>query len=345
MTSITPSAFELNMAEEPAGLLDFARTALPEGLAGIDFGSFPRIILTGMGGSDHATIPFEARLARQGLPVWRLPAGRLLEMPELVTADSLLIITSQSGRSGEVVALLQTMPNRPRVIIGVTNDPTSPLAAAADHVLLLHCGEEATVATKSFANTLAAFHRLGALASGAAEERAVDDIRSAAAGLAALTLRDTQPIVDLARRSLAGPRPRIALIGAGPDAATALSGALVLKEAAKVAAEGYVCGAFRHGPLELAGPGLTALLFGTGAAADVSLNALSRDLVASGSLVATVAPTPYETSEGVAITAPTQLDRILQGMYVVQQFSVALGRAQGIVPGDFNYGSKVTDQL
>jgi glucosamine--fructose-6-phosphate aminotransferase (isomerizing) len=345
MTGITASAYELTMAEEPAGLLDFAGTALPEGLKHLDFGSFARIILTGMGGSDHATGPFEALLARRGLAVWRLAAGRLLEMPDLVTEDSLLIVTSQSGRSGEVVALLQTMPKRPRVIIGVTNDPMSPLAVAADHVLLLHCGDEATVATKSFANTLAAFHRLAALASGASDDAAVADIRAAATGLTALASRDTQPIVDLARRSLAGPRPRIALIGAGPEAATALSGALVLKEAAKVAAEGYVCGAFRHGPLELAGPGLTALFFGTGSAEDVSLNPLSRELAASGSIVVTVAPAPYAGSESIAIAGSTELERILQGMYVVQQFSVALGRAAGIVPGVFNYGRKVTDQL
>jgi glutamine---fructose-6-phosphate transaminase (isomerizing) len=298
-----------------------------------------------MGGSDHATIPFEALAARRGLPVWRLPAGRLLEMPELVTEDSLLIITSQSGRSGEVVALLRTMPKRPRTIIGVTNDPTSPLAAAADHVLLLRCGDEATVATKSFANTLAAFHRLSALVTGLPDSVAVADIRAAAAGLTALAQRDTQPIVDLAKRALAGPRLRIALIGAGPDASIVLSGALVLKEAAKVAAEGYVCGAFRHGPLELAGPGLTALFLGTGSSNDISLNPLSRDLVASGSIVATIAAAPYLGSESIVIARTTELDRLLQGMYVVQQFSVALGHASGIVPGVFNYGSKVTDQL
>ena len=345
MIGITASAYELNMTEEPAGLLDFAGTTLPEALTRVEFGSFARIILTGMGGSDHATIAFEALLAQRGLPVWRLPAGRLLEMPELITEDSLLIITSQSGRSGEVVALLQTMPTRPRTIIGVTNDPTSPLAEAADHVLQIHSGEEATVATKSFANTLAAYHRLAALVSGAPDSAAVADIRAASAALAALAQRDTTPIEDLAKRTLAHPRPRIALIGAGPDATIVLSGALILKEASKFSAEGYVCGAFRHGPIELAGPGLTALFFGTGSADDGSLNSLSRDLVASGSIVATIAPAPHEDSEWVPIPATTELDRLLQAMYVVQQFSVALGRASGIVPGKFNYGTKVTDQL
>jgi glucosamine--fructose-6-phosphate aminotransferase (isomerizing) len=345
MTGITVSAYELNMAEEPAGLLDFAGTALPEALTQIDFGSFARIVLTGMGGSDHATIAFEALLVRRGLPVWRLPAGRLLEMPELITAGSLLMITSQSGRSGEVVALLKTLRTRPRTIIGVTNDPTSPLAAAADHVVLLHCGDEATVATKSFANTLAVYHRLAALVAGSPDSKAVAEIRAAATGLTVQAERDMQPILDLARRTLANPRPRIALIGAGPDATIVLSGALVLKEAAKVAAEGFVCGAFRHGPLELAGPGLTALLFGTGSADDASLNPLSRDLVASGSIVATIAPASYQSSELIEIAGTTGLDRLLQGMFVVQQFSVALGRASGIVPGVFNYGTKVTDQL
>jgi glutamine---fructose-6-phosphate transaminase (isomerizing) len=345
MTGITLSAYELNMVEEPAGLLDFASTGLPEGLARTDFGTFARIILTGMGGSDYATIPFEAILARRGLPVWRLSAGRLLEMPELITTDSLLIITSQSGRSGEVVALLQTMPARPRMIIGVTNDPASPLATAADYVLLLHCGDEATVATKSFANTLAAYHRLSALVTGEPDSKAVAEIRAAAAGLTALAERDTTVVEDLAERTLSNPRARIALIGAGPDATIVLSGALVLKEAAKVAAEGYVCGAFRHGPLELAGPGLTALFFGTGASDDASLHSLSRDVVGSGSIVATIGASPYLQSEPVVIAGAAELDRLLQGMFVIQQFSVALGRASGIVPGAFNYGTKVTDQL
>jgi hypothetical protein len=41
----------------------------------------------------------------------------------------------------------------------------------------------------------------------------------------------------------------------------------------------------------------------------------------------------------------TVLDRLPQGMYVVQQISVALGRASGLGPGVFNYGTRVTDQL
>ena len=340
-----PTPYELDMAEEAAGLLRFADGRLPEELGGLDLGGFGRVILTGMGGSDCATIPFELRLAQAGLPVWRLPTGRLLEMKALVTADTLLVITSQSGRSGEVVALLEGFETRPRAIVGVTDDPDSPLAAAADHVVLLRSGREATVATKSYANTLAAFHRMAGLLLDRDEGAAVDEIRAAAGTLQAHIDRGSPAVDALVGRMPAAASPRLALIGNGPDAAVALAGALVLKEAAKVAAEGYVCGAFRHGPLELAGPGLTAILFGRGAADEPSPNALARDVAATGSTVVTVAPSAYAGSGLIAIPGATDLERLLHGMYVVQRLSVGLARAAGLVPGAFLYGQKITAQL
>lgn len=345
MTDSGTTAYEADMAEEAFGLLRFADTDLPEGITRLDFKGFGRIILTGMGGSDCATIPLELILARAGLPVWRLSAGRLLETLELITSDTLLVVTSQSGRSGEIVALLERLKQKPRTLVGVTGDPTSPLAAAADHVILLESGPEATVATKSFANTLAAFHRIAAIARGQPDGTAVADIRAAAQSLQAHIDRGDRAIGELASRVLSGPRPRLAMIASGPDAAIALAGAMVLKEAAKVAAEGYVGGAFRHGPLELAGPGLTAVLFGSGAPDEASPHALARDLKATGSTVVTIGPGAYEGSEHVAIPGSTDLERLLHGMYAVQKLSVGIARAAGIVPGAFRYGRKITDQL
>lgn len=342
----TLTAYEQDMAEQPASLRRFADSGLPEGLTDLDLSQFERIILTGMGGSDCTAAPMELFLARAGRPVWRVLAGRLLEITALVTPKTLLIVTSQSGRSGEIVALLDRLPRAARgMIIGITGDATSPLGQAADHVVLLHCGSEATVATKSYVNTLAAFHRLIGLWRGEPDARAVADIRQTADSLAAQAGRGREAIESLAARALSGRAPRYATIGSGADTTTVIAGAMVLKEAAKIPAEGYVGGAFRHGPLELAGPGLTAMLFGTGAAEDVSLHRLARDLSATGSLVATVAPAAYGGSEHLAIPGSNDLERLVHGMSVVQRFSVALARASGIVPGAFSYGQKVTDQL
>ena len=339
------TAYETDMAEEAAGLLRFAETRLPDSLRGLDLEAFDRIVLTGMGGSDCATIPFELRLGRAGLPVWRLLSSRLLDMLELVTAETLLVITSQSGRSGEVVALLERLERRPKAIVVVTNDGGSPLARAADHVVLLNSGREATVATKSYANTLAAFHRLAGLLLDKDDAQAVGEIRAAAQSLQARIDQDDPAVEELVERMPGLPSPRLALIGGGPDAATALAGAMILKEAAKVAAEGYVGGAFRHGPLELAGPRLTAILFGRGSADEPSPTALARDLAATGSTVVTIAPAAYEGSTLIAIPGATDLERLLHGMYVVQRLSVGLARKAGLVPGAFLYGQKITAQL
>ena len=174
-----PTAYEQDMAAEPEALLDFASSAFPDGLASLDLDRFERIVLTGMGGSDCAAAPLEITLAQAGRPVWRLLTGRLLEMLALVTPRTLLIVTSQSGRSGEIVALLHRLPReRYGILVAITNDAASPLGQAADHLILLHSGSEATVATRSYANTLAAFHRLSAVIRGETDATAVADIRA-----------------------------------------------------------------------------------------------------------------------------------------------------------------------
>src|SRR5215472_14998912 len=74
-----------------------------------------RIIMTGMGASLYAQYPAFLKLAAAGLPVWWIEASELLgEARGLLTPRSLLWITSQSGRSAEVVALLsEQLRDRP----------------------------------------------------------------------------------------------------------------------------------------------------------------------------------------------------------------------------------------
>ncbi|MEU9796212.1 hypothetical protein AB0E27_37545 [Streptomyces sparsogenes] len=79
-----------------------------------------------------------------------------------------------------------------------------------------------------------------------------EGLRLAAGELRAL-LTDLPLPTDSAKQALAATQPRFSCVGTGADAATALTGALIAKEAGSVAAEGYAGGAFRHGPLELCG--------------------------------------------------------------------------------------------
>ena len=346
MSELIKSSYEQDMLDQPGALEDCASQPMPSALAALDLRSFDRIIFTGMGSSHYATTPLELILARQGIPVWRLDTARLLDTPEMITRRTLLWVTSQSGRSGEVVSLMARLPRGGEaVVVATTNDPTSPLATDADHVLLLHSGEEATVSSKSYLNTLAMLHRMGAKLEGRDDADAVAEILRVASGLRA-RLGAPPSILDLlAKDALAGPRPRFALVGSDADAATALTGALILKEAAKVAAEGYVGGGFRHGPMELAGPGLTLLLFATGTEKDATFRRLAADLDGSGTRLVVVSPLPFMNADHVMVPHGSIFERLCHAMVFVQQFSVSLARGMGLEPGKFSFGQKITSQV
>ncbi len=336
---MSPTPFERNIAEQPDALRAFAHAGPVPGLAGLDASGYDRIVLTGMGSSHHAALPTWRRLAGRGLPAWWADTGQLLDTPALVTGHTLLVVTSQSGASGEVVSLLAAGP-RPATLVAVTNDGASPLAAAADLVVGLHSGDEATVSTKSYLNTLAAHDLLASTLAGTAP----DDLLAVAKAVE--QTGDLGALAPLAASHVAAGNPRLACIGFGDHAATALYAGLIVKEGAKVAAEGFVGGEFRHGPLELAGPGLTAVLYGTDDPdANPSLRRLGADLIQAGSAVIAVAGLDLPGAALRLRPPPGTLAQLAHGAVVAQHLTVALARARGITPGAFAYGSKITTAL
>lgn len=338
---MTTSPFERDIDGQAEALRAFSRSRQDSDLADIAGRGYDRIVLTGMGSSHAAAVPTWRHLVASGRPAWWVDSGQLLDAPELVTGQTLLVVTSQSGASGEVTALFDPECRiRPKAVIGVTNDPGSPLGKSADVVVELCSGDEATVSTKSYLNTLAA------------HQRVADAITRSQPGNAEATtiafLENFSPAQHV--RALAAtattPQSRVAFIGNRDHAASALYAGLITKEAAKVPAEGYIGGQFRHGPLELAGEGLIAILFGISGQGNPSLLTLAADLVATG---ATVALTGDATVQGAqTITVPATagtLTGLVADALVAQHFAVAVARARGIEPGAFTYGSKITTAL
>ncbi|PYY38351.1 glutamine--fructose-6-phosphate aminotransferase [Curtobacterium sp. MCPF17_011] len=341
------SSYIDDILEQPAALHRQADAPLPEALRDVDLRDHDRIILTGMGSSDYAAVPIERALASAGLPVVRIDAGQLLDVPQRVTNRTLVWATSQSGRSGEVAALADVLTgsSKPALTIATTDDTSSPLAAMADIVLELHSGPEATVSTKSYLNTLAAQHRALARMTGGSVDDVDADVRRIADEVSAL-LTEWPNADTFAQQAWEAPRARFAYIGIGDDAATALTGALITKESSKVPVEGFVGGAFRHGPYELAGPGLTAVLFGQGAEADPFLPGLAGDLVRSGATVLTVGPRAYPGTELLATPdRDSALSRLTVGSVRTQLLTLAFAKATGEVAGRFRFGQKVTAAL
>jgi glucosamine--fructose-6-phosphate aminotransferase (isomerizing) len=345
MTDITP--FEADILDQPDALQRLADAPESAGLRELSSHPWDRIVFTGMGSSHFAGIPTWRRLTELGLNSWSVDTGQLLDTPELITSNTLVVATSQSGASGEVVELVDRLgANRAGYgqLVGIAANPDSPLAQAADVFLPLHSGEEATVSTKSYLNTLGVHRQLMGVFAGESAVVANLEIRDSASVvselIAAANLR------ALAEHALADPAHRLAAVGWGNHAATALYAALITKESSKVAIEGYIGGQFRHGPFELAGPGLTVFIYGAGdASSRESLARLAQDLNGTGSSTVLVG----DLREDGSITLPTPSDGSLAGLVAgavaAELIAVELAKANGVTPGAFAFGSKITTAL
>jgi len=299
--------------------------------------TFGRVVMTGMGASLHALYPGFLALAATGVPVWCIEAAELLsDAGGLVTADSLLWVTSQSGRSAEIAPLLARSP-RPRAILGVTNDMTGPLAAAADAVIELCSGEEHTVGTRSYLNSLAAHLMATEAALGRPVPRDVYDMPGRLAGY--LQQWDDH----VAAWDAAVSQDILFTVGRGASLAAARTGALIVKEAAKTPLEAMSAPQFRHGPLEMA-DGSTCVIVLPGTAADaVRGDRLAADLSAVGANVVRLAaghgPGPWMPEVRADGTRP------IAEIMPFQLLSVLLAQRRGLEPGAFRQIGKVTTTL
>jgi glucosamine--fructose-6-phosphate aminotransferase (isomerizing) len=333
--------FERDVADQAEALRAFTLSALSPAVTKLLRGRYERIVLTGMGSSHFAALPGWRRLADAGHPAWWVDSGQLLDAPGLITPGTLLVATSQSGASAEVVAMAEHRGPiaRAAALIAVTNDPASPLARRAAGIIGLRSGDEATVSTKSYLNSLAAHERIASVVNGTP----VDDMDETVKAIEEFS----RPAVlrDIAADFVATPDARLVYIGFGDHAASALYAGLITKEAAKVPAEGYIGGQFRHGPLELAGPGLTAVLFGADGRAHGSVHQLGTDLLASGSTVLAIGDPDLAGAVHVSAPGGGMSARLAYDALIAQHLTVAIAAARGITPGVFTYGSKVTTAL
>lgn len=347
-----PTPFELDIAEQPAALRRLAAADFP-GLEELTLEGYDRIVLTGMGSSEYAGVPTWRALLLHSLPVWNVDSSVLLDNLDLLTPDTLLVITSQSGASGEVVELLHRFETgetaRPRTVVGIADPVNSPLAQAADLHLALRSGPEATVSTKSYLNTLGAHRALVAQLTGGSLEvvRAefLDAAQAVEAVLAGGTEEDPAGVAEDARATAEHPHRRLAFVARGDESAIARFAGLITKESSKVPAEGFVGGQFRHGPFELAGEGLTVVMFGMSAAQpSESMRRLATDLVTSGSRVLVVGDDEIPGTRLLPAASEGFLG-LIENTVIAELFAVQLARANGVVPGQFLYGSKVTTAL
>jgi len=190
--------------------------------------------------------------------------------------DALVLGISQSGQSPDVVSVVEEGRKQGALTIAVTNVPASPLAQAAEHVLLLGAGEErAVAATKTYTAQLAALALL-------AVQLAGDDERLAALRrmpeAVEKTLALEEPVAEAAQRYAYA--TECIVLGRGYNYATAFEVALKMKELTYIIAEPYSSADFRHGPVAIVERGFPAVVVAPQGAVYPDMLALARELAA-----------------------------------------------------------------
>jgi glutamine---fructose-6-phosphate transaminase (isomerizing) len=347
---MTDNPYILDILSQPAAvktaLEHFDPAALTPLAAAVQRGDFDRLVLTGMGGSLYACYPIWQRLAAAGLTaVWVDTAELIHHAPGLVTPKTLLWLFSQSGKSAEIVSLLDfERVQRPAALLATVNDLESPLAQATVSFgapaayIPIFAEVEQTVSTRTYTNSLAV-GQLAALALlGREVEPALEALLRTSTVMEEYLSTWEQRVSSLGEQI--GFPGRLAVLGRGSSMAAVYTGTLILGEAAKFMATPYQAGEFRHGPLELANRDLTVLLFaGPEETRDLNhrlLKELRGYQVNAYWIGADVQEWEIDLPDVPAIGRP------LMEILPLQLLSIHLARQIGVEPGEFFRSGKIT---
>ena len=168
-------------------------------------------------------------------------------------AGDLVLGISQSGRSPDVVAVLDAARAAGTATVAITNDGGSPLARAAELVVELGVGVERSVAaTMTYTGSLAV------LAALVAELRDDDADRAAVRQLPALVAAAVDGA--FAAPSAGAVPAHVVVVGRGYNLATAVEIALKIRELSGIVAEGFSSADLMHGPIAAVGPATLAVV-------------------------------------------------------------------------------------
>ncbi len=306
------------------------------------------VVVAARGTSDHAAIYAQYLLGVRNRLVVGLATPSVVSLygAEPRVGRALAIGISQSGASPDIVGVIEAAARQVAPTLAITNDPASPLARAADHVLELAAGPElAIAATKTYTTSLLAIARLSLALDpdppASAALAAVPDAMAAALGVESDVARLA---AELAAAS--GSLDRCVVVGRGFEYATAREWALKLKELGQVFADPYSAADFRHGPIALVQPGIPALVLAPEGRAAEGQDELLRDLRDRG--VDTVVVSDVAATRALgrwSVPMPAGVPEWLRPVVSIvpaQLFALHVTRARGLDPDEPRYISKVT---
>lgn len=237
--------------------------------AELDLAKYQRILVIACGTAYHAGLVgkhFMEKIAR--VPVEVELAAELRYSDPLVDSETLVLVISQSGETGDTLAAMHKAKDKGGTILAITNVPGSTIAREAHHVVNTVAGAEVSIAsTKAYMAQILTLYLVGLELAIAKKRITLDE---GAVYLKALT-QMPQLLEDLLSgqeryKAIAEKLARnehAFFLGRGLDAAVAMEGSLKLKETTYIHAEPYSAGEFRHGPIALIEEGMPTIVLAT----------------------------------------------------------------------------------
>lgn len=299
-----------------------------------------KILLTGTGASLYACQMAKYLFFRySGLIPAVLPADELHYVLDQIHSDTLTIFVSQSGESYETKVVSDALKSRGIEFWGITNEAQSHLARNAAEVLLLNCGREISSATKT--NT-ATFLLLAIIAAGYDSQIAAM-LRTLPHKIAEAL--NCQEQVDQWADALL-PETQLYILGTGVNGATAVEGALMMKEKTFIHTAGSSVSDFRHGTVEVIEEGLPVILVGAGCEMNEQLHMHAMYLTSLGVAVRIITDMPERFADFADRVIPVpssgaeELSPILT-VIPLQLLAEAVARKKGLNVDGFRHLSKI----
>lgn len=305
-------------------------------------GDFSHIVLTGMGSSFNAAYPAWLKLLSLPIPDIHVNTAELLHYgQDLIDSRTLLWINSQSGRSVEIVRLLDALTDRrPAFQLSMCNYLDSPMSQAANLAVPIHAGNEATVSTKTYINMLTMLLLCSTQLAGDNLKNLLQSLWNAANAIEVYLSNWQEKVAEL--DSMLGDVDQLFILGRGTSMSAVWNGSLINKEAAKCAFEGMNVADFRHGPLELVSSRLTILML-EGASQTAMLNRdLAMEVTGLGGKVLWLAKQSESNLATLLLPFVDEIALPLVEILPLQMLSIVMAQRNGLEPGKFYHVGKVT---
>ena len=239
------------------------------GLTDEDIRRINKAVVVACGTAYHAALAGRYMLESLArIPVEMDVASELRYREPVIDDRTLALVITQSGETADTLAAMREAKRRGAKTLAIVNAVGSSAAREADGVLYTYAGPEIAVAsTKAYTTQMMVIALItlyfGRIRGTISPDRDAELRRRlwSIPEQVDLFLSDYEAVINIAEKyhNIGG----FMYIGRGPNLASALEGALKIKEIAYIHAEGYAAGEMKHGPIAMIDPNMATVAFAT----------------------------------------------------------------------------------